>query len=315
MLQQSRIDHSQRVHSLLSSTLSNIRYIAAIGLLTFVSLTQANILKYHPRMDNAQWINESSVLSCKMVQPIPELGRAIFDTEAGKDPRFYLQTIANPFEKGVASLRSSAPRWNPDLPELDLGTVPVSDGETAIELDKALSTRLMTELYQGKSPVFLRRAWYADAEAVSVSMSSVTFRDAYQQYQRCLSGLSPVGFDQLERSRVYFEVDKDKLTPKAIRWLDLMVNYLKAATDVNHLYIDGHTDDQHTSTYNVDLSKRRAERVMKYLTDRGVPEEKITLRYHGERYPVKSNKTVAGREYNRRVTLRVELDKPMLAGK
>ena len=44
---------------------------------------------------------------------------------------------------------------------------------------------------------------------------------------------------------------------------------------------------------------------MKYLVSGGVDRASIVLRWHGERYPVASNRTVAGRAKNRRVTVRV----------
>jgi len=184
-----------------------------------------------------------------------------------------------------------------------------------VELEASLSTQLLAELYKGKSPEFVRRAWFADDEPISVAMSSVTFRDAYLQYQQCLAQLSPVGFDKLERSRVHFETDRYRLTPQATQWLNTLLGYLSVATDVNQLYIDGHTDNRHSTSYNIELSRRRAEAVMQYLTDRGVPAEKITLRYHGERYPVKPNNNADNMQKNRRVTLRVERIEPAIASR
>ncbi|NNC55906.1 MAG: OmpA family protein, partial [Pseudomonadales bacterium] len=83
-------------------------------------------------------------------------------------------------------------------------------------------------------------------------------------------------------------------------------DYLLRAEDVERLYIDGHTDDTHTSAYNVELSRKRAEAVADYLAGKGVSRNLVTIRFHGERYPVKPNTSVAGKSYNRRVTLRVE---------
>ena len=37
----------------------------------------------------------------------------------------------------------------------------------------------------------------------------------------------------------------------------------------------------------------------------------ITTRFHGSRYPVANNATVKGRAANRRVTVRLEMDKDM----
>ncbi len=73
-----------------------------------------------------------------------------------------------------------------------------------------------------------------------------------------------------------------------------------------HLRIAGHTDDAHSDTYNLDLSKRRAEKVQEYLKEQGVPSAQLVVTYHGAEDPVADNSTAQGRLLNRRVSLRFE---------
>ncbi len=54
------------------------------------------------------------------------------------------------------------------------------------------------------------------------------------------------------------------------------------------------------------LSRRRALAVMEYLKAQGVPEERIIMRFHGERYPLVPNNSVANRDKNRRVSVRLD---------
>ncbi|MNG23714.1 hypothetical protein D3C84_1083510 [compost metagenome] len=42
---------------------------------------------------------------------------------------------------------------------------------------------------------------------------------------------------------------------------------------------------------------------MEYLKANGVPAEQITLRFHGERYPLAPNNSQANRAKNRRVSV------------
>ena len=285
------------------------RYFAACLLLGIAVLglsATSHAISYHPRMDQAQWHSHASVLRCELVQPIPAFGRAVFAFEAGRGLRFYLQSPASPLDAGQAALSTQAPRWNPDLPGADLGLVNVAAGARPVSLDAALATRLLAELYKGMSPQFLRRAWYDEEEAVVVALSSVSFRRAYVAYQDCLAELSPVGLAELERSRIHFASDDIKLTAKARHWLDTLGNYLLRASDVDRVFIDGHTDNTHTTTYNIELSRKRAEAVADYLVGLGVSRNQLTVRYHGERFPVKTNNTAAGKAFNRRVTLRVQ---------
>src|SRR5690606_41217362 len=56
---------------------------------------------------------------------------------------------------------------------------------------------------------------------------------------------------------------------------------------------------------NRELSRQRVLAVQAYLVERGVDKDMISIRFHGERYPVANNNTREGREKNRRVTLRL----------
>lgn len=286
----------------------HLLFFVALQSLALQSLAvQGGALTYLPRMDQAQWISREHVLSCTLIQPIPDLGRAVFQYSAGDTLRFYLESPDNPLEPGQATLTSRASTWYPQQPEQQMGIVKVVSGKVPIQLGKRLATHLLAELYKGKSPSFARKAWYAEDEPIEVAMSASGFRSAYASYRNCVADLLPVGFDQVERSKVHFAVDKYELDKTAREWLDILARYLTRATDVEQFYIDGHTDSTHTASYNVQLSKNRAEAVRDYLVNRGVSPNLLMLRYHGERFPVADNDTVEGRAENRRVTMRVEL--------
>ncbi|MEZ7985237.1 MAG: OmpA family protein, partial [Pseudomonadales bacterium] len=85
-----------------------------------------------------------------------------------------------------------------------------------------------------------------------------------------------------------------------------IVSYVEADTDIKQLYVDGYNDDLRGGAYNSQLSQKRAEAVAAYLVDKGISAEQVTTRFHGERFPVASNKTAEGRSTNRRVTIRLD---------
>ena len=68
--------------------------------------------------------------------------------------------------------------------------------------------------------------------------------------------------------------------------------------------IAGHTDAQASDTYNAELSKRRAQAVMAWLTARGIVASRLTAQGFGESQPVADNASAAGRALNRRVEIR-----------
>jgi len=67
--------------------------------------------------------------------------------------------------------------------------------------------------------------------------------------------------------------------------------------------VDGHTDATGSTSYNDQLSLRRAQVVADALVAAGVPAEGITVRGLGSQAPVASNQTAEGRLQNRRVVL------------
>ncbi len=73
-----------------------------------------------------------------------------------------------------------------------------------------------------------------------------------------------------------------------------------------HIIIGGFTDSTGAEMYNQELSERRANSVAHYLAKTGVANSRIQSRGFGERYPVASNATVAGRAQNRRVEISIQ---------
>ena len=69
------------------------------------------------------------------------------------------------------------------------------------------------------------------------------------------------------------------------------------------LVVDGHTDSLGSDSYNLDLSKQRADAVGRYLIAQRVQPVRIATYGYGEQYPIASNQTEPGRAQNRRVEL------------
>jgi outer membrane protein OmpA-like peptidoglycan-associated protein len=102
---------------------------------------------------------------------------------------------------------------------------------------------------------------------------------------------------------IYFDTDKAVLKPESEGTLQQVLSLLKDAPDLR-IAIAGHTDSQSTDTYNLDLSKRRALAVVKWLTDKGIAASRLEAQGFGESQPVADNDSAAGRALNRRVEIR-----------
>ena len=88
----------------------------------------------------------------------------------------------------------------------------------------------------------------------------------------------------------------------------------KLAPTMQHkLIVAGFTDDQPIGaalakqgvTSNEILSQKRAEAVAQFIASQGVNPELIEAHGYGEKNPIASNKTAAGRGKNRRVELSI----------
>jgi len=102
----------------------------------------------------------------------------------------------------------------------------------------------------------------------------------------------------------FFDFDKSVVKPEGKKKLDGLVGQLKGIT-LEVIIAVGHTDSVGSDAYNQKLSVRRAEAVKAYLVSKGIAANRIYTEGKGEKQPVASNKTAAGRAKNRRVEIEV----------
>ncbi len=264
-----------------------------------------NAKTYTAKLDRSQWYIVSSIFECSLVHDIPDYGKGVFFHEAGEELKFWTSTIQNPMRPGKAALVVEASTWRPGNQIQDLGYVSVEDSTKPLQVERKRATVMMQGLLAGMTPTFTRKAWYSD-ESIRVQINSINFASIYNSYLDCVSGLLPVNFRQVERTKVHFESDKAEMTEEDLKQLDLAILYVNADSSVNAIYIDGHTDSTGRRIYNRRLSKARAEAVRDYMVSKGISEAIIRTRYHGERFPVAGNDTAANKFQNRRTTVRLE---------
>lgn len=101
---------------------------------------------------------------------------------------------------------------------------------------------------------------------------------------------------------VHFDFDKAVIRPTDEPVLDEAAAVLKAHHGIN-VYVNGYCDAIGTKSYNIKLSRRRAEAVSAYLENRGVASDRLTPQGFGKTHFVATNRTAAGRAQNRRVEL------------
>jgi len=202
-------------------------------------------------------------------------------------------------------LLAAAAPWQPGRGDINLGAVSVGSGEVPFNSSQEQAGRLLTGLLEGRSPL-VRHRTSLGSESLEVRLLPVRFRKAYEDYLNCTAKLLPVNFDQVRQSNIGFPGGGTELDAMAKARLEIILDFMKADPTVNRIELDGHSDNSGNRLTNRDLSRRRALAVMEYLKAQGVPEERIIMRFHGERYPLVPNNSVANRDKNRRVSVRLD---------
>jgi outer membrane protein OmpA-like peptidoglycan-associated protein len=117
-------------------------------------------------------------------------------------------------------------------------------------------------------------------------------------------------YDALVSTGVYttrgilFDVNSARLRPESTPTLGELASTLARNSELA-VEIEGHTDSDGDDASNLDLSQRRAEAVVAYLTDQGISASRLTAVGKGESEPVADNASAAGRQQNRRSVIRV----------
>lgn len=103
--------------------------------------------------------------------------------------------------------------------------------------------------------------------------------------------------------KILFGVNESELTEASKSNIANMAKNL-SATGIQHVRIDGHTDNYGKADYNQQLSLKRADAVAtQWASGAGVPRANIITRGLGMTAPIASDNSAQGRAQNRRVAI------------
>lgn len=105
-------------------------------------------------------------------------------------------------------------------------------------------------------------------------------------------------------NNIFFDLNKHDLKEKSITELDKIIRFLHE-NPVVRIEISGHTDNQGTAAYNLQLSQKRAHAVVTYLTAHGIDAARMTQKGYGAEKPLAPNDTDENRQINRRIEFRI----------
>ena len=109
---------------------------------------------------------------------------------------------------------------------------------------------------------------------------------------------------------IYYSFDKAELTQEAKDTIDATLLVVLQEIPRIKVEISSHTDSKGDDDYNIELSQKRAESVVKYLIRKGVQKDRLIAKGYGETKPIAPNKNPdgsdneKGRAKNRRTEFR-----------
>ena len=146
----------------------------------------------------------------------------------------------------------------------------------------------------------------ADAAAESAKKAQQTADYANNR----INGLDD--FDPIKTITVQFATGSAKLTPKAKATIDEAAAWVKTQNTKGWVMaVIGYADTTGSSQRNIDLSERRANSVIYYIVSKyKMPLNRLVQPFgYGQLEPVAENTTKAGRAKNRRVEIRLMVNK------
>ena len=105
-------------------------------------------------------------------------------------------------------------------------------------------------------------------------------------------------------NNLFFDTNKFDLKPQSRTELNRLIEFLRQYRDVQ-IEVSGYTDNVGSPESNQQLSQRRAQSVVEYLSGHGISTTRLRSRGYGDTHPLAANDTEAHRQLNRRIELHI----------
>ena len=149
-----------------------------------------------------------------------------------------------------------------------------------------------------------RRADAQAAEAAQRRADSIAAANAATSRDATADRQAQLDMANVLAQRVYFDFDRDQLRDDGAAVLDAKSAVLQANPSIT-LVVTGHTDERGTAEYNLALGQRRAATVKRYLTGKGVADNRVSTQSLGDSQPASSGSDETAYQQNRRAEFAV----------
>lgn len=211
----------------------------------------------------------------------------------------FVRTTVTPVEQKVGELEAGAKAQARSIEELERGVAGADERARGA---------------QGKADSAVDEAALARGEAAEGRRLAMKGLTRSEELEKSLRTVDAALEARLERVRKYqltatdevgFGLGKWEVDAKAALRLDAAAGQVRGRENFV-IEVRGFTDSTGTRERNLELSRKRAEAVVRYLTAKhGVPLHRIYVAGYGEESQLGDNRTRGGRQRNRRVEVKV----------
>ena len=110
--------------------------------------------------------------------------------------------------------------------------------------------------------------------------------------------------EQVRLDNIFFELNSSDLKDESVVELNKIIKFM-ASNPFLVIEIGGHTDNNGSKAYNLNLSDDRARSVKDALVQRGIPSDRIQTKGYGMSVPLNTNSSEQERALNRRTELKI----------
>ena len=155
-------------------------------------------------------------------------------------------------------------------------------------------------------PVGKKYGFRAEAPGyIAISQSEdFTLVEEYKEIERILE-LTPLKVGEVvQLNNIFFVQSMAEILPESEPELERLLKLMHDNPSLE-IELSGHTDNRGSAKANIDLSKKRALSIVKYLVENGGDKNRLEFKGYGGTQPIASNANEESRQKNRRVEIKV----------
>jgi outer membrane protein OmpA-like peptidoglycan-associated protein len=244
--------------------------------------------------------------------PIAGLAGLLLLATTGCATKKHVRTSIEPLENRLGQLENTDKETQKSISTLEQGVSRADERARGAE-SRAGQAAEVAEVANQRA---VKSGEQAEAAARAAASAASTAEQATQRAGELDKRLASLDdYNMVAESSVLFDFGKSELNDDAKQALDEMASKVQSYKRFV-VEVQGYTDQVGAPEYNLELSRKRANNVLMYLTmQHKIPLHRIHIMGVGEQAPVADNKTRDGRKQNRRVEIRVYTADEALTGK